>query len=114
MIEQISPSQFPQWMEKHANSETPVLLIDVRENWEYETAKVQAEGFQMLHLPMQSIPAHLSELDPKRPTALLCHHGSRSQHVATFLQQNGFETLANISGGIHAWALESDPSVPTY
>ena len=114
MIEQISPKAFPKWIEKHSAPSKTVLLIDVRENWEFETAKVQAQGFELVHIPMQTIPAHLGDLDKSRPIAVLCHHGSRSQHVATFLQQNGFEVLANISGGIHAWSLESDPSVPTY
>ena len=114
MIDQIGPQEFSNWLEKHASNPQPVLVIDVRENWEFETAKVQAQGFELLHIPMQTIPAHLGELDKSRPIALLCHHGSRSQHVAGFLQQNGFEVLANISGGIHAWSLEKDPSVPTY
>jgi len=53
-------------------------------------------------------------LDTDRPIACLCHHGSRSQHVANFLKENGFETVVNISGGIHAWSNEVDPSVPQY
>jgi rhodanese-related sulfurtransferase len=114
MIEQISPKDFSEWIEKHATNAKSVLLVDVRENWEFETAKVQAQGFELLHVPMQSVPAHLGEMDKSRPIAVLCHHGSRSQHVATFLEQNGFEMLANISGGIHAWSQERDPTVPTY
>jgi rhodanese-related sulfurtransferase len=52
---------------------------------------------------MGTIPDRLAELDPKRPTALLCAAGMRSQRVALFLQAQGFDTLANISGGVSAW-----------
>ncbi len=114
MIDQIRPSQLSDWIEKQAANPLPVLLIDVREDWEFETAKVKAQGFELQHLPMQTIPTHVDQWDKGRPIALLCHHGSRSQHVAHFLEQHGFQNLANISGGIHAWSLEADPSVPTY
>jgi hypothetical protein len=114
MIEQISPLQLSQWIQKQSESKKTVLLIDVREEWEFETAKIKAEGFDMVHIPMQTLPAHLDQLDTDRPIACLCHHGSRSQHVANFLKENGFETVVNISGGIHAWSNEVDPSVPQY
>lgn len=63
---------------------------------------------------MGEIPARLAELDPTRPIACLCHHGVRSLRVANFLAQNGFERLANITGGIDAWSIEADPTVPRY
>ncbi|MFY7939968.1 MAG: rhodanese-like domain-containing protein, partial [Burkholderiaceae bacterium] len=56
----------------------------------------------------------LSEWDRTRPVACLCHHGSRSMQVAAFLVQQGFEHVANIAGGIHAWSSQVDASVPTY
>ena len=48
------------------------------------------------------------------PRGLLCHHGARSQRVAMYLASNGFDTVANIAGGIDAWALECDGSIPRY
>lgn len=114
MIDQISPTEFPHWIQKQSELNKSVLLIDVREEWELETAKVKADGFEMVHIPMQTVPAHLDQLDPHRPIACLCHHGSRSQQVADFLKQNGFDKVVNISGGIHAWSTEVDRSVPQY
>ena len=38
----------------------------------------------------------------------------RSQRVAAFLHQNGFDSLANVAGGIDAWSAQHDPSVPRY
>ena len=60
---------------------------------------------------MQAVPARASEWPADTPIACLCHHGGRSQGVANFLRQQGFSTLANISGGINAWLVE-DHSLP--
>lgn len=55
------------------------------------------------------------QLDPRRETIVLCHHGVRSMHVAQFLvQQKGFSHVLNVTGGIDAYSIEADPSVPRY
>ena len=113
MIEQITPAQLPDWMQSHAEQGQTVVL-DVREPWEVQTACVKAQGFELLTLPMHTIPARLQDLPKDRPIACLCHHGGRSMQVAAFLVQNGFDTVANIAGGIHAWAAQVDPTLPTY
>ena len=109
-MEHITPAQIADWAQKQA--QRPVLL-DVREGWELQTARVQPEGLDFLHMPMQTIPARLQELDPSRPIACLCHHGSRSMQVANFLLQHGYQVV-NVAGGIHAWSAQVDPSVPVY
>ncbi|GAB4400078.1 MAG: rhodanese-like domain-containing protein [Rhodoferax sp.] len=96
-----------------ADQGQPVLL-DVREPFELQRASVDADGFERLCIPMAAIPSRLSELDPDRPVACLCHHGGRSMQVALFLKSRGFASVANIAGGIDAWSLEVDPSVPRY
>ena len=65
-------------------------------------------------MPMQTVPARMTELDKDRPIACLCHHGGRSMQVGAFLERQGFSQITNISGGIHAWSSEVDPSVPVY
>lgn len=116
MIAQIRPAAFAQWM-AGLGGVTP-LVLDVRESWEFHTASVHplhgAPTFDVLSLPMQDIPSRLAELPNDRPMACLCHHGIRSQHVARYLLQNGFEQVVNIAGGIDAWSAEADPSVPQY
>jgi rhodanese-related sulfurtransferase len=110
MVTQISPADLPQWLQAHA---APVVL-DVREPGEWQAASVQADGFTLVQLSMGDIPARLAELDPQRAIACLCHHGARSQRVAQFLLQNGFDTVVNIAGGIDAWSLQRDTGVPRY
>lgn len=113
MIDQIQPSQLPDWISSKSASGNTVVL-DVREPYEVQTACVTANGFELVTLPMGSIVEKLSELDKDRPIACLCHHGSRSMQVAAYLSSQGFRHLANIEGGIHAWSSQVDPNVPTY
>jgi rhodanese-related sulfurtransferase len=113
MIDQIQPAQLPDWMASQAAHGSTVVL-DVREAWEIETACVSAQGFDLIKIPMQTIPQRLQELQRDQPIACLCHHGARSMQVAAFLAQQGFSHVANIAGGIHAWSSQVDASVPTY
>ena len=114
MIEQVTPSQLPAWLQSAADSAALPLLLDVREPAEWQVASVRVGGAELLQLPMHNIPPRLSELDPERPVAVLCHHGGRSMQVAMFLATHGFERVANVAGGIDAWSLQVDPSVPRY
>ena len=113
----VSPAQLDTWLVQAraslADGVQP-LVLDVREPWELQTACVRADGFELLHMPMRSVPARLHELDRERPIACLCHHGARSAQVVHFLMQNGFSEVVNIQGGIHAWSQERDPGVPFY
>ncbi len=116
MIDQIRPASLPAWL--HSLTGSVPVLLDVRETWEFSTAAVQplstAPAFDVLSMPMQEIPQRMAELPTDRPIACLCHHGIRSQRVAQFLAQNGFEHVVNIAGGIDAWSAELDPAVPHY
>jgi rhodanese-related sulfurtransferase len=113
MITQIRPSELSAWLATVRPHGEPVVL-DVREPSELRTASVSAKDFTLLTIPMGTVPARLSELDPNRAIACLCHHGGRSMQVASFLQARGFAHVANIAGGIDAWSVELDTSVPRY
>ena len=112
MIDQVRPSHLSAWIEHKAAG--PALVLDVREPWELQTSSVRVDGFELVTIPMNAIPARIAELEPGRPVACLCHHGARSQRVAMFLVQHGFRHVANIAGGIDAWSQEHDSSVPRY
>lgn len=113
MIEHVYPGDFSIWLEKMKVHGQPVLL-DVREPNELQIARIAPEGVTVVHIPMGVIPPRLHELDPARPVACLCHHGARSMRVAAFLESSGFTHVANITGGINAWSMQVDPSVPRY
>lgn len=109
-MQQISPAQVAEWAGQQ--SQRPVLL-DVREGWEVQTACARPDALDLVHMPMQTVPARLNELDRSRPIACLCHHGGRSMQVAHFLASHGYDVV-NVSGGIHAWSAQVDPSIPVY
>jgi len=116
MTDQLNPSHFAAWRDA-ASPDLPIVL-DVREPWEVETASVKPDGFTLLHIPMQLIPESIAELKEMHgtdhPIACLCHHGMRSQQVASYLAQHGFTAVVNLQGGIAAWAQQLDSSVPQY
>ena len=113
MISQVRPSELATWFQTMSAHGKP-LVLDVREPDELQTASIKSGDFELLTIPMGSIPQRLGQLDASRPVACLCHHGARSMRVAGYLESQGFAHVANISGGINAWSLELDPSVARY
>ena len=107
-MNQITAGQLAAWL-ADAGRDKP-LLLDVREPWEWETARI--EGSQ--HMPMREVPARLGEIDSDREVVAICHHGGRSQQVAIFLEKNGFSKVHNLQGGVDAWSRTVDPAVPLY
>jgi rhodanese-related sulfurtransferase len=87
------------------------LLLDVREPWEFETARI--EGAK--NIPMGDVPARAhQELDPEAHIVVVCHHGVRSLSVTNWLRQQGFEKAQSMRGGVDGWARTVDPKVPLY
>ncbi len=93
-----------------AGEARPVLL-DVREPWEFETARLEGS----LLMPMGDVPSRAhTELDPDAHIVVLCHHGQRSLSVAMWLRGQGFERAQSLAGGIDAWSRTVDAKVPRY
>ncbi|HEY1984810.1 MAG TPA: rhodanese-like domain-containing protein [Terracidiphilus sp.] len=91
--------------------ENQARFIDVREAWEFETARINGS----LLMPMGDVPARVhQELDPDERLVVLCHHGMRSMNVAVWLRNQGYENAQSLRGGIDAWSAEVDPAVPRY
>jgi rhodanese-related sulfurtransferase len=107
-MQEIQPTQLRDWL--HDPSREKPVLLDVREPWEYDTARIA--GAQLV--PMREVPARIAEIDAGREVVAICHHGGRSLQVAIFLEKQGFKRVHNLKGGIDAWSRTVDPSVPTY
>ena len=107
-MQHLSAPELAQWLADDARPRP--LLLDVREPWEYQTCHIDGAAA----MPMRTVPARLAELDPDLPVVCICHHGARSMQVASFLEQNGFADVSNLTGGVHAWALQVDNTMPTY
>ena len=106
MIEELGPDE----LQRRRQAGELWQILDVREPWEIEIASVTGT----LNIPMAEVAGRMGELDPAHPTAVLCHSGKRSRCVAEFLLQNGYRRVVNIAGGIDAWSLTVDASVPRY
>ncbi len=106
MIEDMTPSEF---LRRRESGELWALL-DVREPWEIDIARIE----ETIDIPMSEMVERVLELDASRGVAVLCHSGGRSAQVANYLVQTGFDRVANILGGIDAWSLDIDDSIPRY
>jgi len=87
-----------------------VLLIDVREPSEVETCRIAGAE----NIPMRQIPDQLGTLPKDKHLLIHCHHGGRSLRVTQYLRANGYDAVSNVAGGIDAWSLVIDPTVPRY
>ena len=86
------------------------VLVDVREPFEWDICRIPGARL----IPLGQLPARLSELDSADEIVLQCKSGARSAKALHLLQEAGFSKLANVEGGILAWAENVDPSVPKY
>lgn len=107
-MRQISARELSDWLNDKGR-EKPVLL-DVREPWEFDVCHISGSK----HIPMRTVPARVSELDPEREIIVICHHGARSFQVGIFLERQGFGDVVNLSGGVAAWAHEVEPAMRQY
>lgn len=105
-----------------------VVILDVRTPKEFEVARLHlptgnlatagepVDGPQVELVPLQQLMAQLPNLEElaDRKVITLCHHGMRSFQAAAILRQAGFRDVYSMAGGIDAWSLAIDPSVPRY
>lgn len=101
----------PEEVKGKLDAKEAFTLLDVREPWEFEAARIDAAKL----IPMGDVPSRAhQELDPEDHIVVLCHHGVRSMNVTVWLRDQGFEKTQSMRGGIDAWSLRVDGKVPTY
>jgi rhodanese-related sulfurtransferase len=106
MVPEISAKQLAEKLK----NENPPQLIDVREPMEWHLAHIT--GAQLK--PMSQFQDWFGELDKTAEYVFQCHTGYRSMQVAAYLKAQGFQNVFNLRGGITAWSVEVDPTVPRY
>jgi adenylyltransferase/sulfurtransferase len=87
-----------------------LVLLDVREPWENQLAKLD----NSVLIPLGTLPQSLAKLDRNAEIIAYCHHGMRSGDATGFLLQQGFSNVKNLIGGIDAWSVQVDGGVPRY
>lgn len=92
-IPQVSAPEWKTWVD-----DNDAVVLDVREPMEW--ARGTLEGSQKIQLA--TLPSALGSLDTNKPILVVCRSGNRSQHAAKFLKAQGFENVANLTGGLRA------------
>ncbi|HYU90128.1 MAG TPA: molybdopterin-synthase adenylyltransferase MoeB [Gemmatimonadales bacterium] len=87
-----------------------LLVVDVREPHEHEIAHIDGAVL----IPLGELPDRLGELDGHREIVTHCHHGARSLKALEILKAAGFSKVRSLRGGIDAWAVNVDPTLPRY
>jgi adenylyltransferase/sulfurtransferase len=85
-------------------------LLDVREAFEADIVQIPGA----VTFPLSELPARMHELDSAVTYTLSCHHGARSVQAFHQLRAAGFGRLQVLAGGVDAWAVRIDPSLPRY
>ena len=105
-IPELSPAETVEFLKSHPEAK----LLDVRTEEEYETARIK--GAVLINSPAKA--EEILALPKETPLVFHCHHGMRSRGAAEHFVQQGFRNVWNVEGGIDAWSLNVDPSVPRY
>ena len=87
-----------------------VTLIDVREPYERDKAKIEPSVF----IPLGELPEKMKGMDKSKTVVAYCHTGVRSAFAAEMMRNAGFSQAYSMAGGIDEWSSKIDPKVPKY
>ena len=102
----------PQELKEKLERGESILVVDVRTAGELKTASLPG----VTHVPLDQLNARVGELEAwkDKEVIVMCHHGMRSQMAQEFLQGKGFKQVRNLTGGIDAYSVQADSSIPRY
>ncbi|MDE0299701.1 MAG: rhodanese-like domain-containing protein [Candidatus Poribacteria bacterium] len=100
----------PRTLKHMIEQKKSIVLLDVRDEWEYRIAHIDHAQC----IPLGELPRRSRELNPYAEIVVYCHRGMRSLDAAYLLQQLGFKRVRSLVGGIVRWASEIDPDLPRY
>ncbi len=100
----------PQSLKRLMGNGRDIVLLDVREAWEYEIVHLRSAK----QIPLGELPQQASLLNPYAEIVVYCHKGMRSLDAVHLLQQLGFKRIKSLVGGIDRWAREIDTELQRY
>lgn len=100
----------PRTLKRMIDQKKTLVLLDVRDEWEYKTTHLD----HALWIPLAELPRRIRELNPYIEIVVYCHRGMRSLDATYLLQQLGFKRVRSLVGGIDRWASEIAPDLPRY
>ncbi len=114
-IPEITPQELSTWLQ----SRVDLIVLDVREPYEFPRAKLNDE--RVAYAPLSELARKAQEGLPARVKAdksttlvVICHHGNRSAQVTAWLLDLGWQSVYNLTGGIDAYARQVDPQIGLY
>lgn len=96
-IEQVPATEWREWIDANEG-----VIIDVREPDEWELGVLESAHT----VSLGDLPLHVESFDRETPVLMVCRSGNRSQHAAAFFKMSGYQTVANLSGGMKALGLQ--------
>jgi rhodanese-related sulfurtransferase len=87
------------------HSEGDIVIVDVRQDWEYEQVRVPGS----LLIPLDALLERKDEVPTDQTVVLLCRSGNRSSQALGLLSDEGFDNVHNLVGGITAWEQQGHP-----
>jgi rhodanese-related sulfurtransferase len=106
MVQEIAPEE----LKRRLDGREPVVLLDVREDWEVQLCALD----NAVHIPLPEVEFRAGELRPEDEVIVYCHQGVRSAAVADYLWGLGFRKVWNLAGGLDSWARRIDPAMRRY
>ncbi len=100
----------PEELKKRLDAGEKPILLDVREPWEFSICKIEGS----VNISMSEPEKLISELNANDEIIAICHHGMRSFQVCNYLENNGFNKVLNLGGGIDSWAKTIDTDMAQY
>ena len=100
----------PEELKKRLDAGEKPILLDVREPWEFSICKIEGS----VNISMSEPEKLINELNANDEIIAICHHGMRSFQVCNYLENNGFNKVLNLEGGIDSWAKTIDTDIAQY
>ena len=100
----------PEELKKRLNAGEKPILLDVREPWEFSICKIEGS----VNISASEPEKLVNELNANDEIIAICHHGMRSFQVCNYLENNGFNKVLNLDGGIDSWAKTIDTDMAQY
>ena len=100
----------PEELKKRLDAGEKPILLDIREPWEFSICKIEGS----VNISMSEPEKLINELNANDEIIAICHHGMRSFQVCNYLENNGFNKVLNLDGGIDSWAKTIDTDMAQY
>lgn len=105
-MQEITPKRLKEMLDaKHE-----LLLIDVRQPWEFKVCHISGSK----NIPLGELDQNFDQLPNEVDIVTICHHGMRSKQAAHLLQSCGYDRVINLQGGVDTWAQEIEPTMERY